>query len=141
MLLNLVAYEMGSNDTNESWVTSYICLLNSLIDHAEDVKVLRRAGILDNQLRSDEEVARLFNEIRKDLVPNNFVYSDARTAIQKHYERKSNTWISQLKHEYIKSRWPFVALFAGVLGFFLAVFKLTFRFLAAKAIVRVFVCI
>ncbi|KAM0046871.1 hypothetical protein Hdeb2414_s0009g00321661 [Helianthus debilis subsp. tardiflorus] len=119
MLLNLVAYEMCSNDTHESFVTSYICLLDSLIDHAEDVKVLRRAGILDNQLGSDEEVAGLFNEIGKGLVPNSFAYSAARTAIQKHYESKSNTWISQLKYEYIKSRWPFVALFAGLLGLFL----------------------
>ncbi|KAJ0715335.1 hypothetical protein HanPI659440_Chr13g0499931 [Helianthus annuus] len=120
MLLNLVAYEMCSNDTNESWVTSYICLLDSLIDHAEDVKVLRKAGILDNQLGSDEEVAGLFNEIGRDLVPNNFAYSAARSAIQKHYESKRNTWISQLKHEYIKTPWAFVALLAGLVGLFLS---------------------
>ncbi|KAM0046872.1 hypothetical protein Hdeb2414_s0009g00321671 [Helianthus debilis subsp. tardiflorus] len=120
MLLNLVAYEMCSNDTNESWVTSYICLLDSLMDHAEDVKVLRKAGVLENQLGSDEEVAQLFNEIGRDLVPNSFAYSDVATKIQNHYDSKTNTWISQLKREYIKSPWAFVALFAGLVGLFLS---------------------
>ncbi|GJV51929.1 UPF0481 protein [Tanacetum coccineum] len=120
MLLNLVAYEMCSNDTNASWVTSYICLMDSLIDHSEDVKVLRKAGILDNRLGSDKEVARLFNEIGTDLVPNNLAYSKARFDIQRHYDSKRNTWISQLKHEYIKSPWAFVALLVGVIGLFLS---------------------
>lgn len=120
MLLNLVAYEMCSNDTNAAWVTSYICLLDSLIDHSEDVRVLRKAGILDNRLGSDEEVAQLFNEIGTDLVPNNFAYSDARFEIQKHYDSKRNTWISQLKHEYIKTPWAFVALLVGLVGLFLS---------------------
>ncbi|KAI3804119.1 hypothetical protein L1987_32289 [Smallanthus sonchifolius] len=116
MLLNLVAYEMCSNDINASWVTSYICLLDSLIDHSEDVKVLRKAGILDNRLGSDKEVALLFNEIGKDLVPNSMAYSDARYGIQKHYDSKRNTLITQLKREYIKSPWAFVALLAGLVG-------------------------
>ncbi|PWA99505.1 hypothetical protein CTI12_AA002900 [Artemisia annua] len=120
MLLNLVAYEMCSNDTNASWVTSYICLMDSLIDHSEDVKVLRKAGILNNRFGSDKEVARLFNEIGTDLVPNNFAYSKARFEIQRHYDSKRNTWISQLKHEYIKSPWAFVALLVGVVGLFLS---------------------
>ncbi|KAI3510790.1 hypothetical protein L1887_17927 [Cichorium endivia] len=67
-------------------VTSYICLLDSLIDHPEDVKVLRKAGILDNRLGSDKQVALLFNELGTDLVPNSFAYSEPRSAIQKHYE-------------------------------------------------------
>ncbi|KAJ0715363.1 hypothetical protein HanPI659440_Chr13g0500261 [Helianthus annuus] len=53
MLLNLIAYEMCSCDAKDAWVTSYICLLDSLIDHPEDVKALRKAGVLENSFRSD----------------------------------------------------------------------------------------
>ncbi|KAK1427071.1 hypothetical protein QVD17_15754 [Tagetes erecta] len=120
ILLNLVAYEMCSNDITASWVTTYICLMDSLIDHPEDVKVLRKAGILDNRIGSDEEVAQLFNEIGRDLVPDKYVYFHARQAIQKHYESKRNTWVSQLKHEYMKTPWAFVALLVGVVGLFLS---------------------
>ena len=48
---------------NDSAITSYISFLDSLIDEANDVKMLRKAGILYNCLGSDEEVARVFNEI------------------------------------------------------------------------------
>ncbi|XP_076928838.1 UPF0481 protein At3g47200-like [Bidens hawaiensis] len=120
ILLNLVAYEMCSNDTNAAWVTSYICLLDSLIDHSKDVQVLRKAGILDNRLGSDKEVAQLFNEIGTDLVPNNFAYSVERSGIQRHSGSRRNTWMTQLKHEYIMSPWAFVALLVGLVGLFLS---------------------
>ncbi|KAK1427072.1 hypothetical protein QVD17_15755 [Tagetes erecta] len=120
IMLNLVAYEMCSNDTNASWVTSYICLLDSLIHHPDDAMVLRNAGILDNRLGSDEEVVQLFNEIGKDLVPNNYIYSDARRDIQKHYERWRNTMVAQLKREYIRNPWQFTGITFGVLSLYFA---------------------
>ncbi|KAL7599031.1 hypothetical protein Lser_V15G26239 [Lactuca serriola] len=121
MILNLIAYEMCSDDAH-AWVTSYICLLDSLIDHPEDVKALRNAGVLDNSLGSDQEVATLFNEIAngRGLVPNNVAYSKVMYQIQKHYEDLRNTWCSQLKHEYIKSPWSFLALVGAVMALFLS---------------------
>ncbi|KAJ0475796.1 hypothetical protein HanRHA438_Chr13g0584371 [Helianthus annuus] len=118
MLLNLIAYEMCSR--NEAWVTSYICLLDSLIDHPEDVKALRKAGVLENSLGSDKEVTKLFNEIGTDLVPNMLAYLDAMNMIQKHYQSWSNTLISQLKHEYVKSPWAFFALLGALIALFLS---------------------
>ncbi|XP_076958432.1 UPF0481 protein At3g47200-like [Bidens hawaiensis] len=114
MLLNLIAYEMCSND--EAWVTSYVCLLDSLIDQPEDVKALRKVGVLENSLGSDKEVAKLFNEIGTDLVPNNLAYLEAKNMIQRHYESWSNTLISQLKHEYVKSPWAFFALLGALIA-------------------------
>ncbi|CAH1423946.1 unnamed protein product [Lactuca virosa] len=120
MLLNLIAYEMCAEDAHDAWVTSYICLLDSLIDHPEDVKALRKAGVLDNSLGSDKEVATMFNEIGTDLVPNNLAYSKAKYEIQKHYDSLRNTRFSQLKHEYIKSPWSFLALVGAVVALFLS---------------------
>ncbi|XP_076958468.1 UPF0481 protein At3g47200-like [Bidens hawaiensis] len=62
ILLNLIAYEISLRDKN-AWVKSYVCLLDSLIDHPEDVRILRKAWVLETFLGSDEEVAKLFNEI------------------------------------------------------------------------------
>ncbi|XP_023755640.1 UPF0481 protein At3g47200 [Lactuca sativa] len=119
MLLNLIAYEMCSNDTH-AWVTSYISLLDSLIDHPEDVKALRKAGVLDNSLGSDQEVATLFNEIGTGLVPNILAYSKAKYQIQCHYQSLRNTWFSQLKHEYGRSPWSFLALLGALMALFLS---------------------
>ncbi|MBA0860239.1 hypothetical protein Goshw_015535, partial [Gossypium schwendimanii] len=46
-----------------------MCLLDPLIDEAEDVKEMRDTGILYNRLGSDEEVAKLFSQMNTDLVP------------------------------------------------------------------------
>ncbi|XP_071687384.1 putative UPF0481 protein At3g02645 [Rutidosis leptorrhynchoides] len=118
MLLNLIAYEMWFDNTQIPWVTSYICLLDSLIDHSEDVKILRKAGIIDNWLGSDDEVAQMFNEIGTGLVPNSLAFSGTKSEIQMHYKSKRNTWMSQLNREYIKTPWAFVALLVGLLGLF-----------------------
>ncbi|PWA77473.1 hypothetical protein CTI12_AA224920 [Artemisia annua] len=121
LLLNLIAYEMCSPDAaHDSWVTSYICLLDSLIDHPDDVKALRTAGVLENSLGSDQEVAELFNEIGTDLVPNYLAYLDAKNSIQEHYEDWRGTVISQLKHEYVKSPWAFFALLGAIMALFLS---------------------
>ncbi|KAF5772144.1 hypothetical protein HanXRQr2_Chr13g0573371 [Helianthus annuus] len=120
MLLNLIAYEMCSCDASDAWVTSYICLLDSLIDNPEDVKALRKAGILENSLGGDNEVTKLFNEIGTDLVPNSFAYMEAKMNIQKHYDSRKNTLISELMHEYVKSPWAFLALLGGLIALFLS---------------------
>ncbi|KAE8728937.1 hypothetical protein F3Y22_tig00004041pilonHSYRG00042 [Hibiscus syriacus] len=50
MLMNLIAYEMCPDFDNDFAVTSYVCLLDSLVDDAGDVHVLRDDGVLYNAL-------------------------------------------------------------------------------------------
>ncbi|MBA0860240.1 hypothetical protein Goshw_015535, partial [Gossypium schwendimanii] len=67
--MNLIAYEMCPDLKND------MCLLDPLIDEAEDVKEMRDTGILYNRLGSDEEVAKLFSQMNTDLVPSPMIYS------------------------------------------------------------------
>ena len=83
---NLIAYEMCPDFNNDYGVPSHISFLDSFIDEANDFKELRKSGILYNLLGSDQEVTQLFNEI--NLVPNNKIYSDVRSRIQKYYKNK-----------------------------------------------------
>uniref|UniRef100_A0A2N9FZE5 Uncharacterized protein n=1 Tax=Fagus sylvatica TaxID=28930 RepID=A0A2N9FZE5_FAGSY len=112
--LNLIAYEMCLDFENDFGVTSYISFLDSLIDEANDVKMLRKAGVLYNCLGSDEEVAKLFNEIGTDLVPNTEIYKYVRSQIQDHYKNKWMTWMAQFFHNHFSSPWTIFA-FCGVL--------------------------
>uniref|UniRef100_A0A6N2K5U5 Uncharacterized protein n=1 Tax=Salix viminalis TaxID=40686 RepID=A0A6N2K5U5_SALVM len=48
LLLNLLAHETCPGSAEGFWVTSYVWFLDSLIDHSEDVKALRKSGILLN---------------------------------------------------------------------------------------------
>ncbi|KAK9232423.1 hypothetical protein WN943_022669 [Citrus x changshan-huyou] len=66
ILRNLVAYE-ASNASGTLVFTRYTELMNGIIDTEEDVKLLRRKGILLNRLKSDAEVADLWNGMSKSI--------------------------------------------------------------------------
>ncbi|KAJ0078628.1 hypothetical protein Patl1_22599 [Pistacia atlantica] len=89
LLLNMVAYESSNNGPDDFGVSSYICLMDSLIDHAEDVKELRSKGILLNFLGSDQQVADLFNKIAENLVAHPYAYADVKSGIEKYYKKRS----------------------------------------------------
>ena len=88
---------------NDFGITSYVSFLDSLIDEANDVKLLRKARIVHNCLGSDEEVAQLFNEIDTNLVPNIQIYSNVKSEIQNHYNNTLKTWIAQFIHDRLSS--------------------------------------
>lgn len=121
--LNLIAYEMCLDFQNDFAITSYISFLDSLIDEANDVKMLRKAGILYNCLGSDQHVADLFNEIGTDLVPNSEIYSYVKVQIQKHYKNQLMTWLAQVYHDHFNSPWTFLAFFGALLALALTVIQ------------------
>ncbi|KAL6324001.1 hypothetical protein AAG906_006272 [Vitis piasezkii] len=112
--LNMVAYEMCPDAPDDYAVTSYVCFLYELIDQADDVKELRSKHILYNCLGSDEDVAKIFNEIGNDLVDPD-AYKEVKTSIQKHYDKRVNTWIAEGLHEHFRSPWTIIAFIAAVL--------------------------
>ncbi|KAB2631176.1 hypothetical protein D8674_008695 [Pyrus ussuriensis x Pyrus communis] len=114
--MNMIAYEMCPDFQNDFGVTSYIGFLDSLIDHPDDVKHLRKKRIVQNLLGSDEEVARLFNEIGTDLVPNNAIYRNVTAQIEDHYKTKWKTWMTQFFHDHFSSPWTIFAFFGVLLG-------------------------
>ncbi|KAK1287980.1 putative UPF0481 protein [Acorus calamus] len=66
VMRNLVAYET-SFASGPLVFTRYTELMNGIIDTEEDVKLLRRSGVLFNRLKSDEEVAKLWNGMAKSV--------------------------------------------------------------------------
>ncbi|KAG5242581.1 UPF0481 protein [Salix suchowensis] len=96
LLLNLIAYE-ATAETSTGWVTSYVCFMDSLIDHPEDVKELRSQGILLSTLGSDKQVSELFNEIANNIVPNPYAFMQVKSAIESHYKNTIKRWIHHYK--------------------------------------------
>ncbi|KAJ0571460.1 hypothetical protein HanHA300_Chr05g0190461 [Helianthus annuus] len=118
VLLNLIAYEMRTVDSNAPFM-GYVCLLQLMIINHEDVKVLRDAGVLESYLGTDNDVVNLFNDVASDLVPHNADYSSVKEMIQRHHENWSNTPISLVMHEYRKSPWKFISLLGALIALFL----------------------
>ncbi|KAJ6332131.1 hypothetical protein OIU76_010507 [Salix suchowensis] len=99
--VNLMEYERVVDTSGELWVTSYICFLDSLIQDAEDVKVLRSEGILFNNLGGDQQVADLIHEMASHRLPNRRAYSDARQRIGSHHKGINKEWIAERLRVYL----------------------------------------
>ncbi|RZC59824.1 hypothetical protein C5167_007118 [Papaver somniferum] len=67
--LNLMVYERFHVGEG-SEVTAYIFFMDRIIDSAKDVSLLHSKGIIKNALGSDKEVAKLFNQLSKDVAPD-----------------------------------------------------------------------
>ena len=121
MFLNLIAYEMSS-DVDHDFI-SYLRFLDSLIDHADDVKELQSIGILQNNLGTHEEVAQFFNTVSANLESNFHAYKDVRVKIRKHlqshYNSKLTMWMTQCLDTYFGSPWTIIAWVGAALALFL----------------------
>ncbi|XP_058068869.1 UPF0481 protein At3g47200-like [Magnolia sinica] len=114
-LLNLTSFEMCSDIHSGCGVTSYICFLDSLINHGADVKELRSKGILHHALGSDEEVALLFNEWPIEGMNDLYVYFEVKERIYSHRHYNVKVSIARVLHTYFKSPWTAISFVAAVL--------------------------
>ncbi|KAJ4718559.1 Plant protein of unknown function (DUF247) [Melia azedarach] len=115
ILRNLVAYE-ASNASGPLAFTRYTELMNGIIDTEEDVRLLREKGIILNRLKSDAEVANLWNGMNKSVrltkVPQlDKVIED----VNKYYNSrwKVKFW-KHMKH-YVFGSWQFLTLLATIM--------------------------
>ncbi|KAL9992285.1 hypothetical protein Hdeb2414_s1190g00990791 [Helianthus debilis subsp. tardiflorus] len=129
-LLNLIAYETCLG--KEAWFASYVCLLRSLIGNHEDVRVLKKAGVLQHGFGTDNDLVNFFNEIAADLIPQNEAYVELKDDIQSYYEGCSNTPISDLRCEYRKSPWKFISLLGALIALFLTAVQTYFAVWSRK---------
>ncbi|XP_058761667.1 UPF0481 protein At3g47200-like [Vicia villosa] len=123
---NLIAYEMCPDVHYDYECCSFFSFMDSLIDNAEDVKELRSAGVFQNLLGSDEELAKLFNDLGDDLPtkmsshfsPTNAVtyskkYIMVKRQIETHYTNKWKTWLAQVYNTHFNTPWAMIAFLAA----------------------------
>ncbi|XP_010263428.1 PREDICTED: putative UPF0481 protein At3g02645 [Nelumbo nucifera] len=111
--LNLIAYERCCCDLSGFNITSYICFLDSLINHPDDVKELRVEGILFNNLRSDEEAANLINQMGRGLTDPD-AYQTIKKDIHKYSKKRRRIWIVEILRTHFNSPWTTIAFFVTV---------------------------
>nr|XP_009759190.1 PREDICTED: UPF0481 protein At3g47200-like [Nicotiana sylvestris] len=119
LLLNLVAFEFSSNTQDKTiGVSSYLNLMNMLIQGEEDVKELRARGILQlKSVSNDQEVVDLLRYITARGVPNHRAYGHVKRYIFTYSKSKMfplRVLFAELKHRYFRGPWSFL-LFLAVL--------------------------
>ncbi|KAL5221549.1 hypothetical protein ABZP36_026262 [Zizania latifolia] len=139
LLANLFAYEqiVRQPGDNLGAVTSYIVLMNALINSTDDVMVLQRVGILDNLLSSEAEVASFFNELGRstmlDMREHRYtaMFNDVNKYWMSHLNFSKYLAIFRLKH--LRNPWTCISLLGAIL---LVIFSFTSMIIAILTFVK-----
>ncbi|CAL5444159.1 unnamed protein product [Camellia sinensis] len=115
ILRNLVAYE-ACNASGPLVFTRYTELMNGIIDTQEDVKLLRERGIILNHLKSDEEVAELWNGMSKSVRLTKVPFLDKVIEdVNKYYNGRWKIKLGKFMKLYVFGSWQFLTLLAAIL--------------------------
>ncbi|KAK7349624.1 hypothetical protein VNO77_07133 [Canavalia gladiata] len=133
--LNMIAYEKCPDFHNNFEICSYLSFLDTLIDDANDVKELRLAGVIQNLLGSDEELAKLLNGVGTELaskgsyllstskMTHSKKYTQVKYQIEKHCRNKWKTWMAQAYNTYFSNPWSICAFLAALLALVLTIIQ------------------
>lgn len=105
---NLLALEQTSMECKTK-LTSYIVFMDDLIDTADDVALLMKSKIIENNIGSAEQVARFFNEMCIGLTIYQYK-ADMYEEIINYYDRTYNKWRAILIRDYLNSPWAVISL-------------------------------
>ncbi|MED6155440.1 hypothetical protein PIB30_005291 [Stylosanthes scabra] len=119
LLRNLVAYE-ASNSSGPLVFTRYTELMNGIIDTEEDAKILREKGVILNHLKSDEEVANLWNGMSKSIKLTRVPLLDkAIEDVNQHYNGRVSIKVWKFVKVYVFGPWQFLTFLAAIFLLFL----------------------
>ncbi|XP_021757941.1 UPF0481 protein At3g47200-like [Chenopodium quinoa] len=121
-LRNLVYFEQ-CHYHRDSYFIDYIIFLDQLIDTVEDVQVLVKNKIFRNQLGSDEDVVKLFNNIGKNVIGSNKVYSNVSNALNCYASKRRHRWMAILRSKYFNHPWVILSVIAAFMLFVLTLLQ------------------
>ncbi|KAJ9551955.1 hypothetical protein OSB04_016000 [Centaurea solstitialis] len=114
ILRNLLAFEHFSPHGNSCHFTSYAVAMDRLIDTDEDVAILVKSKVLVNSIGSNEDAAKLINDLRRDISCGLFLYKDVWNEMNTYHKRFWPGNIAWLRRTYFINPWSIIALFAGI---------------------------
>ncbi|KAL9463024.1 hypothetical protein AB3S75_000936 [Citrus x aurantiifolia] len=115
ILRNLVAYE-ALNPSGPLVLSRYTELMNGIIDTEEDVKLLREKGIILNRLKSDAEVANLWNGMNKSIRLTKVPHIDKVIGgVNKYYNSQWKVKFRKNMKVYVFGSWKCLTLLATIM--------------------------
>ncbi|KAL5724173.1 hypothetical protein ACHQM5_007465 [Ranunculus cassubicifolius] len=104
---NLIVLEQCRRDYPDK-ITSYVILINKLINSQEDVKVLYDQGIIDGLIMKDEKIVQVINKLSDGVVLDNFYYDGLCSRVNS-YSRVQRNRQALLKNEFFRTPWVFIS--------------------------------
>ncbi|XP_052199873.1 putative UPF0481 protein At3g02645 [Diospyros lotus] len=120
IIRNMVAYEAAMVLDDSLVFARFIELINGIIDTAQDAIWLREKGIVLNSLKSDQDVADLFNGLSKPIRLSHYNSIDkAIKEVNEYYNNTRKVRVYNFMRKHIYESWRFLSVVAALLLFFL----------------------
>ncbi|KAG0472365.1 hypothetical protein HPP92_016911 [Vanilla planifolia] len=115
VLRNLVAYESLA-ESRSMVFTRYTELMNGIIDTEEDVKLLRKCGIIRNHMKSDKEVADLWNGMSRSVMLSKVPFIDkVLEDVNRYYNSQCKVKAKKFIKKYVFGSWQILTFLAALL--------------------------
>ncbi|GLJ35847.1 hypothetical protein SUGI_0719590 [Cryptomeria japonica] len=123
VLRNLLAFET-SVAPGALIFTRYADFMNGIIDTVEDVRLLRKSGIIYNHLADDGKVASLWNGMGKCVQLTRVKYLDQVIAdVNRHYNNRWSVAAKKYVNKYIFRSWQLLTVLAARILLLLTCFQ------------------
>jgi Plant protein of unknown function len=122
MLVNMIAFEESKLISLEKRIsTSYVALLDVLINTEKDVSVLEQSGVFKNMLENDYEAAKFFNELGAAVQLNrdNHYYFDLLMDLKRFTNSTWNKYRARLFQDFSTNPWTFISVVTGAIALIL----------------------
>ncbi|XP_042499926.1 UPF0481 protein At3g47200-like [Macadamia integrifolia] len=113
ILRNLIAYEQYIEEF--SYITEYVAFMDGLIDSPQDVELLQKNGIIVTLFGDPSDVARLFNNLLKDVTVPFYFTVNVRHKVKEYYNMRCHKWKASLMRNYFNSPWSFISVVAAII--------------------------
>lgn len=96
--------------------TRYTELMNGIIDTKEDVRLLRKNSIIDNRMKSDKEVADVWNGMSRSLRLTKVPFLDKVIRdVNRYRDSRRKVRVQKFLKKYVFGSWPILTLLAAIL--------------------------
>lgn len=119
IFLNFLAYEQCDQQA-KPYFTNFFMFFDGLINTSKDVKILHQYEIINHSLGSMENVAKLFNNVCREIVCDldHCYLSKQMAEVNEHwkayYATKWHIWWTKLISEYFSTPWTAISLVAAI---------------------------
>ncbi|CAI9786932.1 unnamed protein product [Fraxinus pennsylvanica] len=115
VLRNMVAYE-ACRVSGPMVLTRYTELMNGIIDTEKDASFLRDKGIIINRLKSDKEVADLWNGMSKSIRLTNVSFIDKVIVdVNRYYNGRWKVKFGKFMKKYVFGSWQILSFLAAIM--------------------------
>ncbi|KAK7382862.1 hypothetical protein VNO80_01988 [Phaseolus coccineus] len=123
LLRNLIAFEQ-CHYPQETYISNYVSLMDSLIHTQLDVELLVEKEVIVHELGSHKDVASLVNGLCKHVVTNSDTcYYETINDLNQHYKNKWYHTMASLRLVYFRDLWRASSTVVGIAVLIFAVFQ------------------